>query len=194
MGLVYGRMNFTSAARPVSCDHKKCSPTKARPECRSKLINSRSGEPMELGDDEDGAHGNDSSPSVRITRQASRSMAQAAVQQRLIRRSARLMGSGGGRANGGGGQASFGGVRLMSGSSNSVASTLRRSARIARVGTGSASTAGRSSRTNVGAISRVSSRLAGATSAQVQGRRCRQASVGCDIRRSERLMTQRRSH
>lgn len=115
MGIVYGRMNF-NRLRPESSDIAPTScPSKVKPTGRSQVRNSA----------DDGNASSDSLPTPRITRQASRN--QARRQQPVLRRSARLRGV----------SASSAPEGLDDGAI--VQTRVRRSARIARIGSAASS-------------------------------------------------------
>ena len=124
MGLVYGRMSFAQASRiSVGDQHTNCSPTKTKPDLRTPMSTAgRGGNRVSLrrrsSNESDDSDANQSPPSVRLTRQASRQLAHqrsAAQQAATLRRSARLSDGSG----------------SVGASAAASPTTLRRSARIA---------------------------------------------------------------
>lgn len=134
MGLVYGRMSFAQASRFSSGDqHTSCSPSKTKPDFRARKSSSARNGSLNLRRRSSGEsdESNDQTPSVRLTRQASRQLAlQRAANQRgqSVRRSARL---GGVSVRATSDSHSNSISAAAAGAGASLPTTLRRSARIA---------------------------------------------------------------
>lgn len=152
MGIVYGRMIGSSSDR----DHTSCSPSKARPLSRAAGGASSTRRLQILDDADNSSSEGDHSPEARriMTRQSSRLMANqrdsaGEASGSSVRRSARLT-----RSSGSGSRAASFNSPAPQASALNLTSRLRRSARIARIGTGGTSRPAPASSRSIGGLSR----------------------------------------